>query len=634
MDKFSVLEESLRDAGIIGDYSVIKIPSYLKKIAGIADPKILLLLKKVDSRKKSDDISCLPSFVDEGNTTNPMDLTGSPLKDECAIESLDISANLLNFHQEKPWDAIEECYRGIEQQDAIKILNLLGENIPPSTSIWALCPSENQNVLLMQKEFTEGFNSRGKVWFDGNIMLENINLSAVMKKHLSFCGRDEQTTMDIRAEFKLKNNVLLEHSWLNSKETTLMNTSTSACTLRQVLPVDSKDFAAEDFWRQLVILDTIAEEIIKYKKHDDKRFDPVYKCGITTTTITTLKEQIQMNLTELPMNFTDLKPISSENTVSSLMSKAHERDSLSVTDKLWDILKFAASYKDLKLALNFVFHSASENKILNTQTNTNHLAMLIDAVAHKELSIPCLIGSEPLELLLEIGLEKARKDYEYIFTESKICFPEELQLGAEATVEENQAHSKRLTSRKSLFGANHTKTSRATSGKSLLKNPSAQDFLDDNVMGFRNSHFNRTDVDYRLAKLAQIHLILEHLIQVDNLKLANLNQLITRNLLETPIVPFKSLNPTENYILNISVPNDQVAELTKFKRPNSLRIVMRSANKFKHVENTFYYTSEAIIPPETFPMNAENLSKVDEIDQNEYFVYRYLKIKTLNRCGM
>lgn len=60
--------------------------------------------------------------------------------------------------------------------------------------------------------------------------------------------------------------------------------------------------------------------------------------------------------------------------------------------------------------------------------------MLIDAIAHKELSIPCLIGSEPLELLLEIGIEKARKDYEYIFANSKICFPEELQLRAEYVV--------------------------------------------------------------------------------------------------------------------------------------------------------------------------------------------------------
>lgn len=38
---------------------------------------------------------------------------------------------------------------------------------------------------------------------------------------------------------------------------------------------------------------------------------------------------------------------------------------------------------------------------------------------------------------------------------------------------------------------------------------------------------------------------------------------------------------------------------------------MRTMNKFKQVENTFYCTSETIIPPETFPMNAENLSKVD-----------------------
>jgi len=35
--------------------------------------------------------------------------------------------------------------------------------------------------------------------------------------------------------------------------------------------------------------------------------------------------------------------------------------------------------------------------------------------------MPCLSGAEPLELLLEIGLEKLYKDYEFIYTESKLC---------------------------------------------------------------------------------------------------------------------------------------------------------------------------------------------------------------------
>lgn len=46
---------------------------------------------------------------------------------------------------------------------------------------------------------------------------------------------------------------------------------------------------------------------------------------------------------------------------------------------------------------------------------------IITEVANRRLAIPCLSGSEPLELLLEIGLEKLYKDYEFIFTESQVC---------------------------------------------------------------------------------------------------------------------------------------------------------------------------------------------------------------------
>ncbi|XP_059621035.1 protein zwilch [Phlebotomus argentipes] len=569
-----------------------------------------------------------------------LDLTGSPLKDECPIEALDISANLRDNKREKSWESAEEEYQGVDLEAIIKIFNSLNYNIASESgiSIWALSQRDSKNALILQKEFLHGWNSRGKIWSDGQLLLEDVNLAALRTVHLSFVGGIEKVEMDISSHYKLASNIMLEFNCINTNQTTLMNTTNSVCTLRQELPVDSKDFLAEQYWRQLIILDMIAKEIAKYKMHDDKRIDPVYDCGSNIATIESLRDEIRVTLTELPLNMTNLKTTASQNTVSSVLGNTHERDCLSITDKLWDILKMSASYRDLKMAFNFIFHSACENKILNVETSGNHLAMLIDSLAHKEVSIPCLVGSEPLELLLEIGLEKARKDYEYVFSNSKVCFPEELQLQfqGEATLEENQPYSKRLTSRKSLLGGgNQAKSSRATSAKSLLKNPTGQDAIDDNMVGFRNSHFNRGEVEYRLAKLAQVHFVLEHLLIAEGLKLTNLNQLITRSLLDAPLVAMKDLNSAEHYTLNISVPNDQVVGLTKLQRPNSLRIVMRSMNKFRQVENTFYYTSEAIIPPETFPMNAENLSEVDDdIDKDLYLVHRYLKIRTLNRNGV
>lgn len=55
------------------------------------------------------------------------------------------------------------------------------------------------------------------------------------------------------------------------------------------------------------------------------------------------------------------------------------------------------------------------------------MAHLIRDISDRRIAIPRLKGSEPLELLLEIGLEKVTKNYEYIFVESKLCTADELR---------------------------------------------------------------------------------------------------------------------------------------------------------------------------------------------------------------
>lgn len=60
-------------------------------------------------------------------------------------------------------------------------------------------------------------------------------------------------------------------------------------------------------------------------------------------------------------------------------------------------------------------------------SSDSRLANLIRDVCDHRIAIPRLSGSEPLELLLEIGLEKVNKDYEFIFTESRLCSAEELR---------------------------------------------------------------------------------------------------------------------------------------------------------------------------------------------------------------
>lgn len=61
-------------------------------------------------------------------------------------------------------------------------------------------------------------------------------------------------------------------------------------------------------------------------------------------------------------------------------------------------------------------------------TSQNRLAFLIRELSQQRLAVPSLKGTEPLELLLEIGLEKISKDFEYIFTKAKLCGSKDLDV--------------------------------------------------------------------------------------------------------------------------------------------------------------------------------------------------------------
>ncbi|KAH8375412.1 hypothetical protein KR009_006049, partial [Drosophila setifemur] len=93
------------------------------------------------------------------------------------------------------------------------------------------------------------------------------------------------------------------------------------------------------------------------------------------------------------------------------------------------------------MAFNMLFQCAARCNIVNTPTNKNRLAEIITELANRRLAMPCLSGAEPLELLLEIGVEKVYKDYEFIYTESKLCSTNLLKDANDAANEEDSPQS-------------------------------------------------------------------------------------------------------------------------------------------------------------------------------------------------
>lgn len=141
----------------------------------------------------------------------------------------------------------------------------------------------------------------------------------------------------------------------------------------------------------------------------------------------------------------------------------------------------------------------------NIPMNDNRLAELIREISQKRLAVPCLSGAEPLQLLLEIGLEKALKDYEHIFKHSKICSAQDLSMAASA---QQRTGNKPAT--------NNTDEAAAAKRQTLmLRNQSVDDDEDQrDTNGFQNSTFNRTRTERQLDRLAHVHLLMEHLMLI------------------------------------------------------------------------------------------------------------------------
>ena len=265
---------------------------------------------------------------------------------------------------------------------------------------------------------------------------------------------------------------------------------------------------------------------------------------------------------------------------------------------------------------------AVRSNIVNIPTNHNRLAELIRELSQQRLAIPKLTETEPLELLLEIGIEKLMKDYEFIFSESKICKLSEMKLN-----ENKNAGGDNLNIRKSLVASAVSAQDTDKMRKTLLHRNGTEEEKDDiEILGIRNSRFSENEANLSIAKLIQIHLTVEHLLLAQN----NLNlQLdyssITKKILEKDVVLFERLGKFDN--LEISILNKDANHLVENIAPNSKKIVMKSENKFKKVENVFYYNLDMMTPQHV--VGEQDEVEMVAVQKEDCFHYvHYTKIAT------
>lgn len=484
------------------------------------------------TRNESDD-SCL-------------NLTGSPLKDDTEIVDMLSKSIAVKTAVSKPWPDIEESYAPIDISLAREIvIKLLSQKFPNGSHGWIfiLCTdrSDNDDSMFLLSSYISPHHIRnGFGKYHGLLKHEDIAIGKLYKRHYSMISAGSKLDSQLESLFEIKPEMSLK--FINKVPGEIPSLShmniAPEVVLYQRVRIGKNHVLCDRFWTQIKHLNMIKAEIVGFKNSSlDGTFgEPTYNYGMTDGTFENLCHSINGILNEV--NPLDEGDVAADSSLEGVLKRTQTRPLLEVTDQLWDLLKHTNSYGDLKKIITYIFQAASRSNIVNIPSSQrqNRFGELIRELCLQRLAVPHLVSTEPLELLLEVGIEKLMKDFEFILSESKICKLSEMTIGGGAQLKGDAC----LNVRKSL-SASVDLPSSDKMRKTLLKNGS-RDNGEEEEIGIRNSRFVEREAEANIAKLARIHLSIEHLLLIQN----NLSSqadyyTLAKRLLEKPLMPLEEL---------------------------------------------------------------------------------------------
>lgn len=103
--------------------------------------------------------------------------------------------------------------------------------------------------------------------------------------------------------------------------------------------------------------------------------------------------------------------------LDDIVHAAGERGDTDITDQLWSVLICCTNYGSLVDCLH-AFVSEIGFKAINVyieKSNKCLMAELLRAIMVGTVTIPTFTGTQAIEILIELGIEKLRKDYLHIY---------------------------------------------------------------------------------------------------------------------------------------------------------------------------------------------------------------------------
>lgn len=230
-----------------------------------------------------------PSKLKIGKSPDDLDLTGSPLKDDCEVDAIADMSLDLNLIATNPWKMEEEYHKGILVEKARSIICGSEFQRSPAAkdahgSVWFLCSgADAAKTLLLQYEFSPQHAVRGIITYMGVVPSYCVTTQSLLQQHYSLIGKGSMVKTHIENTYHVKSNISLKCSWSTaSMVPSLIDLNTCEVTLTQTYRLSESSSSTEVFINQLRILTTIRDDILSYKQAEsaDISKDPIYRCGM------------------------------------------------------------------------------------------------------------------------------------------------------------------------------------------------------------------------------------------------------------------------------------------------------------------------------------------------------------------
>jgi hypothetical protein len=172
--------------------------------------------------------------------------------------------------------------------------------------------------------------------------IKSITISKLLTTHFA-CIKNPINKLETQIEnvFNLNRNLSIKlNSTISSNNPSLIiqNKSTD-CTLLTCVSIDANTTSiAKEFWHELLLLNTLKEEILSYKQNQDAKSEPNYTIG-SGMEMEMLMEQITKILSDMEIASAEAQNEGLNSELELAIVSAKHRPSVDTTDRLWEVLK-------------------------------------------------------------------------------------------------------------------------------------------------------------------------------------------------------------------------------------------------------------------------------------------------------